>query len=229
LVTREQIHKKLWNGDTFVDFDNAINSAVRKIRDALGDTSDNPRFVETVSRRGYRFIAPVNQHLTGAPPVLENHLTLPGLPGPLSPSPVAPEQPAAAPAIKRRSMLSWIVLGAGALLIAAGAAVWQAGRMPAQEFWSGVMLGGPPKAFEPRLSPDGQVLAFVAFIDQLPQLAVMKPNSGNWTILTNDREHGYITTSHVGPPARNLFRAAARRGAANCAGGSVRARASAGW
>src|ERR1700686_946486 len=57
VVTREQIQKQLRNGDTFVDFDNAINIAVRKMRDALGDTSENPRFVETVARRGYRFIA----------------------------------------------------------------------------------------------------------------------------------------------------------------------------
>jgi DNA-binding winged helix-turn-helix (wHTH) protein len=62
VVTREQIQKKLWDGDTFVDFDNAINSAVRKMRDALGDTSENPRLYRTVARRGYRFIAPVNQH-----------------------------------------------------------------------------------------------------------------------------------------------------------------------
>jgi DNA-binding winged helix-turn-helix (wHTH) protein len=54
VVTREQIQKKLWNGDTFVDFDNAINSAVRKMRTALGDSSENPRFVETVAQRGYR-------------------------------------------------------------------------------------------------------------------------------------------------------------------------------
>ena len=84
VVTREQIQKKLWDGDTFVDFDNAINSAVRKMRDALGDTSENPRFVETVARRGYRFIAPVTQHHNPAPPVQENQLAPPG---PLPPSP----------------------------------------------------------------------------------------------------------------------------------------------
>ena len=61
VVTREQIQQKLWCGETFVDFDNAINSAVRKIRDALGDNSENPRFVETVARRGYRFIAGVTE------------------------------------------------------------------------------------------------------------------------------------------------------------------------
>src|SRR3954470_12557223 len=74
VVTREQIQKKLWNGDTFVDFDNAINSAVRKMRDALGDTSENPRFVETVARRGYRFIAPVSQHPNASTRVQENQL-----------------------------------------------------------------------------------------------------------------------------------------------------------
>src|SRR3954453_20208429 len=52
VVTREQIQRKLWRGDTFVDFDNAINGAVRRMRDALGDNSENPRFVETVARHG---------------------------------------------------------------------------------------------------------------------------------------------------------------------------------
>src|SRR5450759_2748778 len=60
VVTREQIQKHLWRGRTFVDFDNAINSAVRKLREALGDTAENPRFVETLARRGYRFIALVS-------------------------------------------------------------------------------------------------------------------------------------------------------------------------
>src|SRR5437763_7522227 len=60
VVTREQIQKHLWPDTTFVDFDNAINSAVRKLRDALGDTAEDTRFIETVARRGYRFIAPVS-------------------------------------------------------------------------------------------------------------------------------------------------------------------------
>src|SRR3954466_170993 len=82
VVTREQIQKKLWDGDTFVDFDNAINSAIRKMRDALGDTSENPRFVETVARRGYRFIAPVDQHLNTAPaPMQEKEFARPEVAG----------------------------------------------------------------------------------------------------------------------------------------------------
>src|SRR5207249_4990444 len=60
IVTREALRTHLWPADTFVDFDHSLNAAVRRLRDALGDTAENPRFVETVARRGYRFVAPVN-------------------------------------------------------------------------------------------------------------------------------------------------------------------------
>lgn len=60
LVTREELRARLWPSDTFVDFDNALNTDINKLRDALGDSSANPRFVETVPRRGYRFVAPVD-------------------------------------------------------------------------------------------------------------------------------------------------------------------------
>ena len=59
VVTREELQKKLWPADTFVDFDHGLNKAVNKIRDALGDSAESPRFVETVARRGYRFLAEV--------------------------------------------------------------------------------------------------------------------------------------------------------------------------
>ena len=60
LVTREDLQKKLWPADTFVDFDHSLNAAIRRLRDALGDSAEKPRFVETVARRGYRFLAPLN-------------------------------------------------------------------------------------------------------------------------------------------------------------------------
>jgi len=67
IVTREEIQKRLWSGDTFVDFDLGLNSAIKKLRQVLGDESDNPRFIETLYRRGYRFLAPVqNEPLTFA-------------------------------------------------------------------------------------------------------------------------------------------------------------------
>lgn len=59
VVTREELQQKLWASDTFVDFEHGLNKAINRVREALGDDADNPRFVETLPRRGYRFIAPV--------------------------------------------------------------------------------------------------------------------------------------------------------------------------
>src|SRR2546422_11099698 len=60
VVTREELRTQLWSADTFVDFDHGLNSAINKLREALGDSADNPRFVETLPRRGYRFVGTVD-------------------------------------------------------------------------------------------------------------------------------------------------------------------------
>src|SRR5216684_1573528 len=61
LVTREELRNRLWPGDTFVDFDHGLNNAVMRLREVLGDSSEHPRFIETLPRRGYRFIAPIEE------------------------------------------------------------------------------------------------------------------------------------------------------------------------
>src|SRR5579863_9961889 len=61
VVTREEIQKRLWPADTFVDFDHSLNTAIKKLRQALGDDKKKPRFVETLPKRGYRFLAPVKR------------------------------------------------------------------------------------------------------------------------------------------------------------------------
>jgi DNA-binding winged helix-turn-helix (wHTH) protein len=61
VVTRENLRETIWPADTFVDFDHSLNTAVNKIRESLGDSASSPRFVETLARRGYRFIAPVDR------------------------------------------------------------------------------------------------------------------------------------------------------------------------
>ena len=66
LLTREELRQRVWPEDTFVDFDHALNTAVKKIRAALNDEADSPRYLETVPRRGYRFIAPVQTEMTPA-------------------------------------------------------------------------------------------------------------------------------------------------------------------
>jgi DNA-binding winged helix-turn-helix (wHTH) protein/tetratricopeptide (TPR) repeat protein len=97
LVTRAELHQHLWQGETFVDFDTGLNTAVRKLRTALGDESESPRYIETVPKRGYRFLAPVEVvDAAGAPPSRQPH----------SPAlfPVAPA--AAEAATETRSILS---------------------------------------------------------------------------------------------------------------------------
>ena len=61
VVTREELREKLWSADTYVDFDKSLNTTVNKLREALSDSAENPRFVQTLHRRGYRFIAPVEE------------------------------------------------------------------------------------------------------------------------------------------------------------------------
>jgi DNA-binding winged helix-turn-helix (wHTH) protein len=67
LVTREHLQSQIWPKDTFVDFDHALNTAITKIRLALGDEAEHPRYIETLPRRGYRFIAAVETQRTGPP------------------------------------------------------------------------------------------------------------------------------------------------------------------
>jgi DNA-binding winged helix-turn-helix (wHTH) protein len=67
LVTRDEIARRLWPDGTFVDSDHGVNSAINRIREALGDTAGNPRFIETLARRGYRFVVPVEQISPVAP------------------------------------------------------------------------------------------------------------------------------------------------------------------
>jgi eukaryotic-like serine/threonine-protein kinase len=77
VVTREELRRRVWPQDTFVDFDHALNTAIKKIRAALDDDADSPRYIETVPRRGYRLMAPVEQEPTTsaalAPPVRAKH------------------------------------------------------------------------------------------------------------------------------------------------------------
>jgi len=84
MVAREDLHSKLWPDDTFVDFDHGLNTAVNKLREALGDAAANPRFVQTIARRGYRFIAPVQVNGNPAAPAAEE------TPAPLNPEPAPP-------------------------------------------------------------------------------------------------------------------------------------------
>jgi TolB-like protein/Tfp pilus assembly protein PilF len=137
VVSRDELRRLLWTAETFVDFKVGLNSAVRKLREALDDSADNPRFVETLPRRGYRFIAPVSvlavqlasDEVLPAPPA--DPPSLAADPGP------ATAPPSAAVIQRSRNMrpTGWrptvLVVLCAAFLTAAGATVFRRGGFPA--------------------------------------------------------------------------------------------------
>ncbi len=80
VISRKEIQKKLWPNDTIVEFDRSINAAIMKLRSALGDTADEPRFIETVARRGYRLLVAVQvvekKQVEGLPPPPKNRVLI---------------------------------------------------------------------------------------------------------------------------------------------------------
>lgn len=109
VVTREELRSKLWPADTFVDFDHSLNTAVRKLREALGEAAESPRYVETLARRGYRFAGPVTER---QPPALPADAQVASAP-----------TPAPARRLPSRAALMAVALGAAAV-----AAYWAGAR-----------------------------------------------------------------------------------------------------
>ena len=108
----------------------------------------------------------------------------------------------ARPRLRRRRL---IAMTAAAIVIAAVviAVFWL--RTPPVPSWSGVMLGGPQPSFTPRVSPDGHTLAFQVMVDGLNQVAVMKPESGNWAILTHSRSQGAVVETSWSPDGTTIY------------------------
>src|SRR6516164_694498 len=165
LVTREELHSKLWPADTFVDFDHGLNNAVARIREVLNDSSDTPRYIETVPRRGYRFIAPVTEVTSGNgsvpapswPANREARLTLS----------VASDgaKSAASEEIQRKPRRWYWVLGAACVLalVSYGALVaWRRANTPPPLANEQQITANPPEApiNAAVVSPDGKYVAY---------------------------------------------------------------------
>jgi TolB-like protein/DNA-binding winged helix-turn-helix (wHTH) protein len=114
VITREELRQQLWQADTFVDFDHGLNSAINRLREALGDSAENPRFIETLPKRGYRFIAPIEVPSVGRPSAAP---ALPPLAPPPSPSPLSEPTPSAPRRLSPPSR-AILLLASGALAIA---------------------------------------------------------------------------------------------------------------
>jgi Tol biopolymer transport system component/DNA-binding winged helix-turn-helix (wHTH) protein len=140
VVTREELRAQLWPADTFVDFEHSLNAAVKRLRDALGDSADNPRFIETIPRRGYRFLAPVDD------------------PG---------RRPAASMSRGAIRVPRWVGAAAIVLLVALViAAGWTRGRSGAPPAGAGPVLtrltSDTRLAADPAVSAEGTLLAYAS-------------------------------------------------------------------
>jgi TolB-like protein/DNA-binding winged helix-turn-helix (wHTH) protein/Tfp pilus assembly protein PilF len=117
MVTREELQRRLWPSDTFVDFDHSLNTAVMRLREVLGDSSENPRFIETLPRRGYRFAAPVEERPASQTPTIQAQTGEAGVPQSVLAEnvptlPVSPELPATAAKVVGRVSRPMVMSGA---------------------------------------------------------------------------------------------------------------------
>jgi eukaryotic-like serine/threonine-protein kinase len=172
LFTREELREKLWPTETFVEFDDGLNTAVQKIRQALGDDARNPRFVETAPRRGYRFIAPVHVEESQLPAPIDGnvHPASNGYAVSIDFQPPAPTEPhpTATAVVPRRIDRLWI----GLVSVFAGVVLgwWLPNRAHAPVAAPLRLSITPPPGVELRpgyrggsaIAPDGRTVVFVA-------------------------------------------------------------------
>ena len=169
-VTREELQRQLWSADTFVDFDHSLNSSIKKLREALGDDSENPRFIETLHRRGYRFIAPVE----GPNPArVEATKQIPPEPGPLAA--MARAAPKKLANWKNWTALTALVLGAALL------GLWLRPQLPPPRITGSQELtnDGVPKH---GLVTDGNRIYFTEYVHGRDMIAQVSTRGGETSI-----------------------------------------------
>ncbi len=154
LVAREEMQQQIWGNETFVDFEQGLNFAVNKIRTTLGDDAETPRYIETLPRRGYRFIAPIE-----------------ATPQPAAEVPASSEEKnnvirsSAQPVVPHHRHPAWLLLTvtmAAAVVIVAATTLFLRSRhanIPSASFVA--VTNFPDSATSPAISPDGRMLAFV--------------------------------------------------------------------
>jgi Tol biopolymer transport system component/DNA-binding winged helix-turn-helix (wHTH) protein len=184
VVTREQLQSRLWPADTFVDFEHGLNTAINKLRQALSDDPDNPRFVETLPKRGYRFIAPVSNP-NGIISLVEQNSPTPSVAPAASPTSDEPSPKYRSAFLRSPLFLSF--LGIFLLAITAAGIWFFSVRAKSTPTWSEIRiapLNGLPHEHDAAFSPDGTQVAFV------------------WRGNTPDRVHIYVSQIGAESPRR---------------------------
>ena len=155
-VTRDRLKEALWPSDTFVDFDHSLNAAIAKLRQALGDSAENPRFIETLARRGYRFIAPVefigNETVAAPQAIANDHLTQ---------SIQTEENKRVAPIVprgRRVQLFAWTTAAVALVFLA----LWFWRRSEPSESELVKLTDDSGLTTNPAISPDGKLLAYAS-------------------------------------------------------------------
>jgi DNA-binding winged helix-turn-helix (wHTH) protein/Tol biopolymer transport system component len=184
IVTRERLRQRLWPSDVFIDFDHGLNKSIQKLREALGDSADSPRYIETIPRIGYRFIAPLRNGTGSLEP--EADIEIP------QPPPVSPAPPAVAGIPGAR----WLLFAAGVLVIIAAASIaiyFSFDAHPAVVKYT-QLTDFTDSVTTPALSPDGHILAFIrgnSSFMSAGQIYVKMLPDGEARPLTNDARVKY--------------------------------------
>jgi Tol biopolymer transport system component/DNA-binding winged helix-turn-helix (wHTH) protein len=171
IVTREELHRVLWPSDIFVDFDHSLNTAVMKLRDALGDSADTPLYIETIPKRGYRFIAPVSQAADARNGFADSNgaLASPPVNAASGAQQLAPAPAESPPSYRRLGRIAVVV---GLILLAAGgSAVFfrpqlistlrHDGNKASSAYKIVPITTTPGTAVSPVFSPDGRDIAYL--------------------------------------------------------------------
>jgi eukaryotic-like serine/threonine-protein kinase len=182
ILTRDELRQRLWPSDVFVDFDHGLNKSIQKLRDTLGDSASSPRYIETIPRVGYRFIAPVRN---GTPPRAPE-------PPVIQPEPPTPASSTTAASRKPR----WPAVAAGICLLGAvlGIALYFLARPRPAVLTYTQLTGFTDSATAPALSPDGHIVAFIRGADWFAspdQIYVKILPSGEPRQLTHDPRPKY--------------------------------------
>jgi Tol biopolymer transport system component/DNA-binding winged helix-turn-helix (wHTH) protein len=199
VVTREEIQHRLWGNDTIVDFDHSLGTAINKIREALGDSAENPRFIETLARRGYRFIAPVS--IPEPQP--------PAIPFVLEHAPAEPKAATPAPSARSRWIAAGTVAVGAGLAFLAGIRVASAPAVPplvAQVTFSGRVSPGDPQ-FEslPGTATDGSRIYFSQIENGRSEMAQALIADGETSTLAVPAEIAAPSLGDISPDGSKLL------------------------